>query len=81
MEYYETQPATAVNMLRDLLKNHPDYLATYFKTATLLWEMEEWSEANDVFIHGIALAEKQQNLKALQELKSAYQNFEFDRDD
>ncbi|WP_462250062.1 tetratricopeptide repeat protein [Ekhidna sp.] len=80
MEYYEEAPDDALELLRDLRKAHPEYLPLYFKLAHLLWEEELWDEANDVFSEGIKLAEEQSDRKALSELKSAYQNFEFDKD-
>ncbi|WP_425391290.1 tetratricopeptide repeat protein [Ekhidna sp.] len=80
MEYYETQLEESLSLLRSLLADHPDYLPTYFKAAHLLWENENWDEADEVFQTGIKLAEQQEDQKALQELKAAYLNFEFDRD-
>ena len=80
MEYYDEVPDDALQLLRDLRKAHPDNLPLYFKLAHLLWEEELWDEANDVFNEGIKLAEDQSDTKALSELKSAYQNFEFDKD-
>ncbi|MEQ8627010.1 tetratricopeptide repeat protein [Ekhidna sp.] len=80
MEYYETQPEESLSLLRSLLADHPDYLPTYFKAAHLLWESESWDDADEVFQKGIKLAEEQKDQKALQELKAAYLNFEFDRD-
>ena len=80
MEYYEAEPDDSIPILRSLLNEHPDYLPTYFKAAHLLWDMEQWDEADKVFQAGIALAQTQDDQKALLELKSAYQNFEFDRD-
>lgn len=80
MEYYDTQPTDSLSLLNSLLNDHPDYLPTYFKAAHLLWENGQWSKADEVFQKGIQLADKQQDRKALQELKSAYQNFQFDQD-
>lgn len=80
MEYYEDAPDDARSLLNDLLHHHPDYLPTYFKAAHLLWENEELGTAETVFQKGIALAKKQNDTKALQELNAAYQNFQFERD-
>ncbi|WP_370086143.1 tetratricopeptide repeat protein [Ekhidna sp.] len=80
MEYYEESPDEALNLLRSVLSDHPDYLPSYFKAAHLLWENEDWDEAEEIFKKGIELAERQQDEKATLELKSAYQNFQFDRD-
>jgi Tfp pilus assembly protein PilF len=80
MEYYEESPVESLSLLRSLIREHPNYLPSYFKTAHLMWDNEEWDDADEVFQTGIALAEKQEDQKALIELKSAYLNFEFDRD-
>lgn len=80
MEYYDAQPIKSLELLRSLISEHADYLPTYFKAAHLLWEEELWEEADEVFTNGIELAEKQEDQKAILELKSAYQNFQFDRD-
>lgn len=80
MEYYEEEPNESLALLRALLLDHPDYLPTYFKAAHLMWDNEEWNKAETVFEKGIMLAKQQNDQKALLELKSAYQNFQFDRD-
>lgn len=80
MEYYESAPSKSLSILQSLLDEHPAYLPTYFKTAHLLWEEEIWEKADSVFRKGIALAQNQGDEKTLHELKSAYQNFQFDQD-
>lgn len=80
MEYYEVDQEESLKLLRSLLTEHPEYLPSYFKAAHIMWDLELWDEADQVFQNGISLAEKQQDIKATQELKSAYQNFQFDRD-
>ncbi|WP_420318721.1 tetratricopeptide repeat protein [Ekhidna sp.] len=80
MEYYDKNPSESLTLLKSLLSDHPYYLPTYFKAAHLFWEAENWDKADEVFQKGIKLAEDQNDQKALQELKAAYLNFEFDRD-
>ncbi|NQZ77867.1 MAG: tetratricopeptide repeat protein [Ekhidna sp.] len=80
MEYYEAAPNQSLELLRKLIANHPDYLPSYFKAAHIMWDQELWDEADTTFDVGIQIATKQQDQKALQELKSAYLNFQFDRD-
>ncbi len=80
MEYYDSRPKDSLEILLALLKDHPDYLPTYFKAAHLLWEEEKWEEADATFRKGAKLASEQDDQKALLELRSAYQNFQFDRD-
>ena len=80
MEYYEEAPNTALQYLGELVSDQPDYLPTYYKLAHLYWELEMWNDADRVFKQGIKLAEQKSENKTLHELKSAYQNFEFDRE-
>ena len=78
MEYYENDPEKSAELLIELTINHPDYLPTYFKAAHLLWEMENHQKTEELFKQGIQLAKQQGDSKALQELSSAYQNFQFE---
>ncbi|MEM0941629.1 MAG: tetratricopeptide repeat protein [Bacteroidota bacterium] len=80
MEFYEYDPPKSLDILKTLLKEHPDYLPSYFKTAHLFWEMEDLEKAKDVFVKGLSLAQEQGDQKALSELKSAYQNLLFELD-
>lgn len=80
MEYYEENIPEALTLLKSLIDQHADYLPTYFKLAHLYWEMEEWDDAEIIFTKGIALAEQQNDQKALGELKSTYQNFLFEKE-
>ena len=80
MEYYEEKPDEALSLLQELLSTHPKYLPTYFKAAHLLWDFENWDEADQVFQQGINLAKQQNDEKAEKELNAAYLNFQFDRD-
>ncbi|MEP1097124.1 MAG: tetratricopeptide repeat protein [Cyclobacteriaceae bacterium] len=80
MEHYLEDSKKAMSLLNDLRTNHPEYLPTYFKLAHLYWDIEKWEEAASVFESGIKLAEKQEDQKALSELKSAHQNFQFEKD-
>ena len=81
MEYYNPKPIASSNILSDLLTEHPDYLPTYFKAANLFWSLEQFEKAEKIFKEGIKLAKKSGDNKALFELNSAYQNFQFDRYD
>jgi tetratricopeptide (TPR) repeat protein len=81
MEYYESQPIEALDLLEKLHKKHSDYLPVYFKLAYLYWDFDRMKEAGEIFKKGITLAEQQKEEKALFELKSAYQNFKFEVDE
>jgi len=80
MEYYDVDQGKALKLLQELRTAHSEYLPTYFKLANLCWDFEKWNEAESVFESGIKLAEKQGDQKALSELKSAHQNFQFEKD-
>lgn len=80
MEYIETNPQEALEILNNLIKKFPNYLPSYYKTAHLLWEMEEWDRAEKMFLDGMKLAEIQKEYKTLNELKSSFQNFQIERD-
>ena len=75
LELEKTDLSKAIEFYQQLLRDHPDYLPTYFQAAHLFWEEEETDMANDIFIRGIKLAEAQGNDKILKELKAAYHNF------
>ena len=80
MEYYDSNPERALEILMDLAKKSSSYLPTYFKLSHLLWEMEEWNLAEQMFLEGIKIAGEVDDIKALSELKSAYQNFLFEKE-
>lgn len=80
LEYQNTDMRKALEYFEDLLKNHADYLPTYYHAAALFVELGLIEEANQTYIEGIALAESQNNQHSLRELKNAYQNFLFEND-
>lgn len=80
LEFRETDPDEAHSLFSTLLKNHSDYLATYFPAAHLFAEMGDIEQAKVIFEKGISLAREQKNTKVLQELQNAYQNFLFEND-
>lgn len=78
IEYEKSDMLKAIELYELLLKDHPDYLPTYYQVAHIYWEQEENTKARNAFEQGIALAEKQNNSKAIQELKAAYFNFQME---
>ena len=58
-----------------LLKNHADYLATYYHLGALYVELGELQLVETTYLSGIELALKIGNEKTLKELKGAYQMF------
>jgi len=79
VEYYEEETTSSLQLFEKLLSKHRDYLPTYYKAAHLYWETEQWKKAEEIFKKGIELAKVQNEGKTLQELKSAYTNFQFDQ--
>lgn len=77
-EYLGSDPSKSKIYFEQLLGDHPDYLATYYHAAQLYADLDLIDEAETTYLLGIDLAEKQHELKTLQELKNAYQNFEFE---
>jgi hypothetical protein len=60
LEYLETEPGKAAELLEELLKIHPDYLPTYYSERAIA-----------ILEAGLALAKAQQNVKAQREIQSA----------
>ena len=77
-EYLDTDPDKSKKYFEQLLRDHPDYLATYYHAAQLYADLDMIEKAETTYKAGITLAEKKNELKTLQELKNAYQNFEFE---
>ncbi|RAI93986.1 tetratricopeptide repeat protein [Algoriphagus yeomjeoni] len=80
IEHRESDPKEAHSLFMKLLSEHPTYLATYFPAAHLYAEMGDLEQSKVIFEDGISLAREQKNMKALQELQNAYQNFLFEND-
>lgn len=81
LEVQHNQPSKAKKLFDDLLQRFPEYSPTYYQAAALLISMGQKAAAQMVFEKGIAILTNQTNLKALAELKNAYQNFLFDSED
>ncbi|MEB2784008.1 tetratricopeptide repeat protein [Algoriphagus persicinus] len=80
IEFRESDQEEAYSLFAKLLSEHPAYLATYFPAAHLYAEMGEIGQSKAIFENGISLAREQKDMKALQELQNAYQNFLFEND-
>ena len=73
-EYKEYDPAKAMVYYSKLLKEHPEYLATYYHAAELLIERDEIDGAEKIIDRGIELAQAQNNPLALRELRNLLNN-------
>ena len=80
-EYASELPEKAAVYYDRLLTDFPDYTATYYHAAALFAELGEINKAKNIYEKGLKACEKNQEIKALQELKNAYQNFLFEFDD
>ena len=72
LEYKEVQPKEAERIFNQLLNTHPDYLPTYYQAAALLEEKGEVDNAVKVYLAGMALAKKQNDISTYKELQAAY---------
>ncbi len=75
MEYANIDLEKSLKMYEDLLKNHSDYLPTYYQAAKLYEELERNEQAEEIYKKGVELSESQNNTHTLKELQKAYQQF------
>ncbi|MDC1331374.1 tetratricopeptide repeat protein [Cyclobacteriaceae bacterium] len=66
---------------RKLLTEFPDYLPTYYQAAQLFSDCGYVEEARVTYELGIEKTALSKNIKALEEIKNAFKNFEFEQDD
>ena len=65
---------------RKLLDEFPDYIPTYYQAAKLFADCGFLEEARATYKLGIEKTTLAQNKKALEEIKNAFKNFEFEND-
>ena len=65
---------------RKLLNEFPDYLPTYYHAAKLFANCGFVEEARTTYEIGIEKITLSKNNKALEEIKNAFKNFEFEHD-
>jgi tetratricopeptide (TPR) repeat protein len=80
MEDKAGDPQGALERFKQIIIRFPEYLPSYYQAANLAWEEDQLDQARDWFEIGIRLATKQNDGKALHELKAAYQNLCFEMD-
>lgn len=80
LEYLNNDVQKAQVYLEKLLKEHPDYVATYYQLAKLYAENEEISKAKMVYEQGLKVSQAQNDTKTFQELQKAYQQLLFEED-
>jgi tetratricopeptide (TPR) repeat protein len=77
IELLQSQPERAALLFRELLTNYPDYLPTYYMAASFFSYQGDQGQAIKILEDGIKLAERQNNEKALRELKSALEELRY----
>jgi tetratricopeptide (TPR) repeat protein len=77
-EYRHANPEKSRLLMDQLLREHPDYLPTYYHAAQLYIEFEMPEKASQILEQGIALAREQQDNLALRELRNAASELLFD---
>ena len=77
-EYKSSDISKSRMYFEKLLKDHPDYLPTYYHVAQLYLTLDLRAQAEASFLKGIDLAKAQNNSLALRELQNAYNEFLFD---
>jgi tetratricopeptide (TPR) repeat protein len=77
IELLQTESERAEALFDELLKDHPNYLPTYYMAANLFAGRNQPEKAIGILERGIELAKKQNNEKALRELKSELEALRF----
>ena len=71
-EYLKIDPKKAMEYYQILLKNHPDYVATYYHTGKLYEVFGEKDQAGQIYQQGLLISRQQGNRHAFSELQQAY---------
>jgi Tfp pilus assembly protein PilF len=81
LEYLKVDTGRAFEQFENLVRDHPDYLPTYYPFAHLLIEMKQPDRGEEMFKRGMDRAKKSGDAKTFRELQSAYNDWLFLRDD
>ena len=71
LEYEKTNDPKCEITFNQLLKEYPNYLATYYSFGKFLENKNLINEAEDIFIKGLSLAKEQGEIKTAGELQTA----------
>ncbi len=63
--------AGAIKIMQKIVKNDPDYLASYYQLGKMLEEKNKIEDAVEVYKAGKSIARKQNDMKTLGELSEA----------
>jgi len=75
MEYGNTDSGKALEYYEKLLREYPEYVATYYHAAKLYADLGRRGEAEKVFREGMAVSMRLQKSHAFNELQRAYRAF------
>jgi tetratricopeptide (TPR) repeat protein len=78
LEYTRHEPAKARELFDRLLKEHPEYIPTYYHAAKLYSELNDKDKAIAIYQKGIQVSMRQNDHKTSRELQSAYQELIFE---
>jgi tetratricopeptide (TPR) repeat protein len=78
LEYQKTDANESERFFDDLLNKFPDYLPAYYHAAKLKTSLGSNQKAIEIYKKGITLAEKTNERKTLQELRSAHDELLFE---
>ena len=78
LEYLQFDKQKSLELFEDLLKNHPDYIGTYYHAGNLFSELDLREAAETTFQNGIERATALNETHALKELNTAYLNFQME---
>lgn len=74
LEYIHTNRPEALSLLISVMQSHPDYLPPYYQAGLLSIESGKEEEGKAILEKGIAVAQKQNDRKTLNELRSLLDN-------
>lgn len=81
MEHQKTDFLEALKYYELLLKEHEEYVGTYYHAAKLYAELGKKEEAEATFKKGLLIAQRQGDRHAYRELQNAYNEFLFDEEE
>lgn len=74
-EYNTSDPLKALEYYEKLLREHEDYVGTYYHAAHLYSQLGNSHKARETFEKGLKVASQQNNRLAHRELQNAYNTF------
>lgn len=80
LEYQKSDLQKSDELFSKLLQDFPDYVPSYYHAAKLKIELKQHEAALSIYKKGIEVAKQQNEKKAEQELRSAYDELLFELD-